>query len=338
LNRFDGGTGFDTADLSLRGAAQQLAIFARGPVDGFNVTGGSAGVPGSSIVTQGFINIDRVYGSAGSNADVLAGLGSAAATWQLTRQSNADDNYTASGRSLAFDQFEQLVGQGLADDFRVDFSVGDAATNRLLLRGGGGADAVRMIGGTDVNRADTLTVLPKVRNWPAGSGMSPVFAGLQFNSGQPVLYDDTVETLDLQGGAGDDTFRVDPGPKPPQGVPPIPLYGNAVRTLLLQGQLGADTFAVVPDKFKANGSDPKVTIHVFGGSGDPVSGGSVAAIDEQDRLTLYRLPAKYKANFPVEGKKGKRTNVFDLKWLGFAPVHYYDMWTVTAEIKAPPAA
>jgi len=343
LDRFDGGIGFDTANLSDRSEAQQIAIFARGPLDGFNVTGGSAGVAGSSIVTRGFIDIDRVFGSATSKADILAGLGAANATWQVTPQDGVEDSYAATGRSLAFDQFEQLVGQTGDDDFRVDFSVDDHATSRLLLRGGGGTgtDVVRMIGGTDVKRNDTLTVLPKARNWPSDSSPSPLFAGLQFNSGQPVLYDDTVETLDLQGGDGDDTFLVDPGPKPPKGTPAIPLYGNAVRTLLLQGQLGADTFAVVPDKFKLNGSDPPVTIHVFGGSGVPGNPpstqgiGTPAKTDEHDQMTLYRLPLKFKANFPVNGQGGLRTNKFDLRWLRFARVYFYNMWTVKADIRAP---
>jgi hypothetical protein len=239
---------------------------------------------------------------------------------------------------LAFDRFEQLVGQGAGDDFRVDFSAGDAATSRLLVRGGGGTDVLRAVGGANVDRADTLTVLSRIRNWPTQTGASAVFAGFGFNSGPPVLYDDFVETLDLQGGAGDDTFKVDPGPKPARGEKAIPLYGTGVRTLLLEGQLGADTFAVVPDKFTpGSNADPKVTIYVFGGSGDPATGGSPAAVDEQDRMTLYRLPAKYKANFPVEGRGGLRTQVFDLKSLNFAPVRYYDMWTVKAEIMAPPA-
>jgi len=191
-------------------------------------------------------------------------------------------------------------------------------------------DAVRMIGGTD---ADTLTVLSRTRNWPTGIGGPQPFAALSFNSGEPVLYDDTVETLDLQGGAGDDKFLVDAGKRGTPKVPAIPLYGMGVRTLLLQGQSGNDTFSVVPDRFTLNGKNPKVTIAVFGGSSDDLD---LPVAPEQDRMTLYRLPARYKANFPVEGKKGKASNIFDLKHLSFAPVQYHNMWTVIAEIIAPP--
>ena len=92
------------------------------------------------------------------------------------------------------------------------------------------------------------------------------FGALSVNSGEPVLYDDTVETLDLQGGAGHDTFLVDPGKRGTPKVPAIPLFGMGVRTLLLQGQSGNDTFFVVPDRFTSNGKNPKVTTSVFGGS------------------------------------------------------------------------
>ena len=53
-------------------------------------------------------------------------------------------------------------------------------------------------------------------------------------------------------------------------------------------------------------------------------------------MTLYRLPARYKANFPVEGKKGSPSHTFDLEHLNFAKVHYRNLWTVKAEIVAPP--
>jgi hypothetical protein len=335
LARFDGAGGTDTADFTLRTSAQNINIRRAGSIDGVETNGGTFGV--SPIVTEGLFNINRILGSASSATDSLSGIdGVAAATWQVSRSAGVGDNYTAAGSTVGFKNFEDLIGNGANDTFRVDYSSGDSGGPRLLLQGGGGADSVVAVGG---DSASSFALVQRNKNWPLDvtDPKATKYAGLTVNRGTPVLYDAAIKTLDLQGGAGNDTFLIDPGvqkAKRPKGY--ISLYGAGVQRLLLEGGGGGDTFSVVPDRpglSATGGVLPGVRIEVYGSTQDQPSG---LPASPNDVLNLYRLPAKYKANFPVAGGKGPSTSKgFNLGSLGYKPVWYFDMWTVTANITPP---
>ena len=374
LARFDGQGDLDTVDFSDRSGGQVLSIRSHG-LTGYELNGGTAADDDPrAIITEGVFGINRILGSANANTDTLAdivadpGPVSRVATWTVmpadgpeASSVQADTNLTR----LEFDGFEQLVGSQARDTFIVQLakvegdSADDGFTSSLLIRGGtvprsSGFDKL-VVKGTDGD--DRFKMLNRTQLWPNGTvlDMTPAsVAGIQVDGHERVLYD-LIEDLNLRGGAGNDTFNVDPGSKLPRFPRPRlkpnlrPLYGVETQSLTLQGETGADRFEVVPDRPGNKNPMPfvpsqalrigGVNITVFGTSEEtntnqpdlrPTQGQPL----EHDEMVLFRLAFRPKANFPLGDSplSGPRSRTLWLWFVGYSPVKYVDMWKVSAFI------
>jgi len=377
LAQFDGGDGKDTADFLARPKSQSISIKGVG-TSGYELTGGTA-ANGSAIISggvlrpdaAGLLNIDTVIGSEDPEADtdtLTSDLPSPGpvrrnALWMVKAGTNAsfvrpDNNADFTEKqgftSLVFKNFEKLAGSPDNDRFTIDLSAGKAFTSSLFVRGDvairpGGTDSLVVIG---TDQADKFSMLHRTKLWPngqVGEWTQPSEAGIQVNA-EPRLNYNLIEDVDLQGGAGVDTFTVDPGSKlprfpRPRQPNPNPLYGLEMQSLTLEGGTETDRFEIVPDrpgnKFPLLPTYVKaaalvrrgVTINVYGASKT-----TAATPSDQDQVFLYRLAARIKANFPNGDAKpsGPRKQTLWLWFLGYEPVNYFDMWKVTASIGDTP--
>lgn len=105
----DGGRGFDTIDFSGHGAIEVL-IDGFGELDGFNGKTGPIG--------GGTLNINRVLGSDHEANDLLAGLSTLGATWNVELGGSWYEPLSGS-RRLLFDGFNNLIGSADHDLFYI---------------------------------------------------------------------------------------------------------------------------------------------------------------------------------------------------------------------------
>ena len=137
--KIDGGAGADTLDFSAYTTAQNVTLTALGPTDGFAGTAAAVG--------GGFTNIDALIGSATATPQTLTGT-NLAATWTIGV--GGADSYAAGGHTLAFSNYQDLLGGTGADDFVVTAG----ATFAGVIDGGGG---VNTLTGPDQNATWNVT-------------------------------------------------------------------------------------------------------------------------------------------------------------------------------------
>jgi hypothetical protein len=230
LGSFDGGAGFDAADLSALPAVQKITINALGGKDGFNTTGGTT-------VTGGFQSVDKVVGGHAVSAVLGASdrLTNRDADGTFLVKAGADASVftdVGSGRKLVFAGFEELFGGSQKDGFTVDFSAGvPVAAIGLTVNGLAGSDSLSAIG-TAVRDGFAL-------------GVKVFKVNLK-----PIRYSN-LEKLEAFGGAGSDVFNA-PNVTMPSSVQLIQFFGqdgNDIATaapttgalLHLDGGAGTDT-------------------------------------------------------------------------------------------------
>ena len=113
-NVVNGGSGTDTIDVSAY-STDVLVTLNSDNTDGF--TGELPTIIDAPAPPGLFTGIDNIIAGTGAN-DSLTGLDTTA-TWQLDGSSTYTDTGTASFRSLSFGNFEELIGNGMADTFDI---------------------------------------------------------------------------------------------------------------------------------------------------------------------------------------------------------------------------
>lgn len=341
LQFFNGGSGLDIAVMSNRLFPQTWNFQSPSAIDGYRITGGDS--TGSFLsptlvsVVGELTNMNRLVGT-GQATDRLNGLAGVDTNWVIQAfdiSTGERSRYSQAGATfIEFDGFERFVGADQSDSFDVSFAFGNPTTGSILIEGGTGTDRV---GVTGTSGNDTFDMLKRGQIW---SGSLTLFSGVRVvGSPIPVLYD-VVERLDVLGGAGDDSFRADPGtlPIPRRRRDDMRIFGAGLRQLLLFGGAGSDRFDLVPDPFN------QVNMYVFGDSGSVAANGTIVPLTveptDNDVLVMYRLPLRVKANFPVNRVGGRTTFRFDLRQAGaglnFGTISYANMSTVAAYRGIPP--
>ncbi len=184
-----------------------------------NALGGTEGFAGTSNITGAFDNITSLIG--GSDlGDSLTGL-DAVGTFTLE---DVVDTYESGGRTLRFNNIENLVGGNMADTFTVN------TAHSGTLQGEGGADTFNVnasLGGNIEGGAGN-----NIYNLESGGSVS---GGITAGGGDEMFNINGAFTADLNGQGGADTFTV-----------------NAVLTGLIEGGAGDDTF-ILGDSGSASG-------------------------------------------------------------------------------------
>ncbi len=178
------------------GYASPVSIALSGSAaDGFSA-GSATGINGADTNGNAFTNIDQLTGSAvPANSDTLSGY-DVNATWGLGA---APTRYTADGRALEFDGFENLIGGSGKDAFSLSsaFSAnldGGAGDDRFTFTGNANLTG-DILGGDEV---DTLTL----------SDTAQITGAVDLGAGNDELSLNDTATVsgDIEGGAGADTF------------------------------------------------------------------------------------------------------------------------------------
>jgi hypothetical protein len=184
----DGGGGNNLLDFTQTGGVQ-IALTGLGPTSGFQGL--------SSLMSEGFTNIDNVAGSIFNNFNVLFGTSNPSA-W-LVDTANGVESYFMNNGTLPFSNFQVLVGGKGGNLFMVHST---PANQALVMYGTGGADSFQITSDAPTDFGTTAEIGGPI-GIVGGSGTSQIVVG---------------DRADATGGASFITGNVIIGAVAPQGV------------------------------------------------------------------------------------------------------------------------